>query len=53
VAIGPRTSVERVFRVRYEGERFIHSVLVDRHGWYCAEHGPECVAVIDARVSIT
>jgi hypothetical protein len=47
--IGPRTRVERVIRVRYEDERIMHQVLVDRHGWYCADHGPTCVSVAHAR----
>ena len=51
-AIGPRTRVDRVFRVRYGGERRVHQILVDRHGWYCAEHGPDCAAVLDARESV-
>jgi hypothetical protein len=48
-AIGPRTSVSQVYRVRYDGERAVHQVLVDKYGWYCADHGPLCPAVQDAR----
>jgi hypothetical protein len=51
-AIGPRTRVDRVFRVRYGGERRVHQILVDHHGWYCAEHGPGCGAVADARETV-
>ncbi len=47
--IGPRTRVRGIYRVRYGNEARIHLVLDDRHGWYCAEHGPECEAVSDAR----
>ena len=48
VAIGPGTRVSRLFHVRYGDARQIHQVYHDRHGWYCAEHGPRCAAVSDA-----
>jgi hypothetical protein len=47
--IGPRTRVEALYRVRCEGAATIHQVFRDRHGWYCGEHGPACVAVSAAR----
>ena len=52
-AIGPHTRVARVFRVRYEGELRVHQILVDRHGWYCSEHGLDCGAVAAARAAAT
>ncbi len=48
VAIGPDTRVDALFRVRYGEARQVHQVYRDRHGWYCAEHGPACTAVSDA-----
>jgi hypothetical protein len=48
VAIGPDTRVAALFRVRYGNARQVHEVYRDRHGWYCAEHGPGCSAVSDA-----
>jgi hypothetical protein len=48
VAIGPRTRVSAVYRVRYGKAPLVHQVYRDRHGWYCAEHGPKCAAVFDA-----
>lgn len=48
VAIGPDTRVAALFRVRYGEGRQVHEVYRDRHGWYCAEHGPTCSAVSDA-----
>ena len=47
-AIGPRTRVSALYRVRYGDGRQVHQVYHDRHGWYCAEHGPRCAAVADA-----
>ena len=47
---GPRTSVERLFRVdetNDSGAR-AHLVFFDRHGWYC-EHSADCPAVPHAR----
>lgn len=43
--IGASTRVKKVFTVKYEREQALHQVFLDRHGWYCAEHGPACVAV--------
>ena len=37
-----------MYRVRYGENRQVHEVYHDRHGWYCAEHGPKCPAVSDA-----
>jgi hypothetical protein len=48
VAIGPTTRVSALYRVRYGEARVVHQVYHDRHGWYCAEHGPACSAVVDA-----
>lgn len=48
VAIGPGTRVQALYRVRYGEARLVHQVYRDRHGWYCAEHGPGCAAVFDA-----
>lgn len=48
VAIGPDTRVAALIRVRYGEARQVHQVYRDRHGWYCAEHGPGCAAVSDA-----
>lgn len=48
VAIGPETRVKALYRVRYGETRLVHQVYRDRHGWYCAEHGPGCPAVSDA-----
>jgi hypothetical protein len=42
---GDRSRVQAVYVVRYEWERGVHQVFHDRHGWYCADHGPECRAV--------
>lgn len=47
-AIGPHTRVDALFRVRYGEAHHVHQVYHDRHGWYCAEHGPGCSAVSDA-----
>jgi hypothetical protein len=48
VAIGPGTRVSAMYRVRYGERPQVHQVYHDRHGWYCAEHGPGCAAVADA-----
>lgn len=47
-AIGPETRVAALYRVRYGDAGRVHQVYHDRHGWYCAEHGPRCSAVADA-----
>lgn len=46
--IGPETRVAALYRVRYGDRPQVHQVYHDRHGWYCAEHGPRCAAVSDA-----
>jgi hypothetical protein len=46
--IGPDTRVSALYRVRYGEAAQVHQVYKDRHGWYCAEHGPRCSAVGDA-----
>lgn len=50
VVCGKGTTVVRLFRVeeRLDGDRVMHLVFNDRHGWYC-EHGPQCVAVADVK----
>jgi len=48
-AAGARSRVRDLFVVRYEREDRPHQVFHDRHGWYCAEHGPDCRAVGAAR----
>lgn len=52
IAIGPDTRVSAMYRVRYGETRVVHQVYHDRHGWYCAEHGPKCSAVFDASASV-
>ena len=42
---GRGTRVPKIFTVRYERESAVHQVFLDKHGWYCAEHGPTCAAV--------
>lgn len=47
VLCGRRTTVEQLFRVdeiAHNGNRTVHLVFLDRHGWYC-EHGTTCPAV--------
>ena len=50
VVCGKGTTVVRLFRVeeRLEGDRVMHLVFNDRHGWYC-EHGSQCIAVADVK----
>ena len=48
LAIGRDTRVKALYRVRYGESRQVHEIYHDRHGWYCAEHGPKCRAVSDA-----
>jgi hypothetical protein len=52
-AIGRGTRVKALYRVRYGESRHVHEVYHDRHGWYCAEHGPRCPAVSDAATAST
>ena len=44
-AAGERSHVKALFVVRFERQPGRHQVFHDRHGWYCAEHGPSCPAV--------
>lgn len=44
-AIGARTGVEHLFRVRVNAGEAPHLVYHDRHGWYCEVHGKGCTAV--------
>ena len=46
---GEASRVKALFVVRYEREGTPHQVFHDRHGWYCADHGPLCRAVAAAR----
>jgi hypothetical protein len=46
---GAQSRVKDLFVVRYEREQVAHQVFHDRHGWYCADHGPGCRAVVAAR----
>ncbi|HEX9564793.1 MAG TPA: hypothetical protein VF981_12505 [Gemmatimonadaceae bacterium] len=48
-AAGERSRVRALFVVRFERDPAAHQVFHDRHGWYCAEHGPGCRAVGAAR----
>ena len=47
VAAGP--NVKGIWRVRLGHARELHMVYHDRHGWYCEEHGRDCVAVRTVR----
>jgi hypothetical protein len=47
--VGPETRVTALYRVRYEGTHAVHLVFVDKHGWYCGDHGRHCDAVAAAR----
>jgi hypothetical protein len=44
-AIGGQTRVRALYAVRFEREDAPHQIFLDRHGWYCADHGPRCRAV--------
>jgi hypothetical protein len=48
-AAGERSNVKAIFVVQFERQPGRHQVFHDRHGWYCAEHGPSCPAVQAAR----
>ena len=48
-AAGERSHVKAIFVVQYERQKGRHQVFHDRHGWYCAEHGPSCPAIEAAR----
>ncbi len=43
--VGPRTTVDRLLRVRIVPGGAPHLIYHDRHGWYCELHGPHCAAV--------
>lgn len=51
-AVGPRTGVLALLRVVLRSTDAPHLIFHDRHGWYCEEHGPACVAVGVARESV-
>ena len=44
-AAGERSNVKAIYVVEFEWKPGRHQVFHDRHGWYCAEHGPACPAV--------
>lgn len=48
-AAGERSRVKAIFVVQFERRPGKHQVFHDRHGWYCADHGPKCPAVQAAR----
>jgi len=48
-AAGGRSHVKAIYVVEFERRPGRHQVFHDRHGWYCAEHGPACAAVQAAR----
>ena len=48
-AAGTRSTVKAIFVVKYERQPGRHQVFHDKHGWYCADHGPACAAVGEAR----
>lgn len=48
-AIGARTAVQDVVRVRIRPNEAPHLVFHDRHGWYCEAHGVHCNAVAIAQ----
>jgi len=41
--------MKAIYVVQFERRPGRHQVFHDRHGWYCAEHGPACAAVQAAR----
>jgi hypothetical protein len=48
-AAGERSKVKAIFVVQFERRPGKHQVFHDRHGWYCADHGPACPAVYEAK----
>lgn len=50
--VGARTGVEHLVRVRSRPNDAPHLVFHDRHGWYCEDHGPQCLAVKLARDAV-
>jgi hypothetical protein len=48
-AAGDRSKVKAIFVVQFERRPGKHQVFHDRHGWYCADHGPTCPAVRAAK----
>lgn len=48
-AVGSNTRVEKMFTVKFEREREPHQVFLDKHGWYCAEHGRGCAAIREVK----
>lgn len=46
---GGDTRVHQIYVVKYERESGAHQIFHDRHGWYCADHGPKCAAVREVR----
>ena len=50
-AAGERSKVKAIFVVQFERRPGKHQVFYDRHGWYCADHGPACPAVHAAKAA--
>ena len=48
-AAGDRSKVKAIYVVQFERQPGKHQVFHDRHGWYCADHGPKCAAVQAAK----
>lgn len=48
-AAGDQSKVKAIFVVQFERRPGKHQVFHDRHGWYCADHGPKCPAVQAAK----
>jgi len=48
-AAGDRSKVKAIYVVQFERQPGKHQVFHDRHGWYCADHGPKCPAVQAAK----
>jgi hypothetical protein len=51
-AAGDRSNVKAIFVVQFERRPGRHQVFNDRHGWYCADHGPTCPAVQVAKSKV-
>jgi hypothetical protein len=50
--VGDRTQVRHLCRVEFAVPATVHLVYDDRHGWYCAAHGRDCLAVAAAQRAI-
>lgn len=49
VHIGDQSRVHGLYRVDFAIPPSTHLVFDDRHGWYCSQHGRDCLAVTIAR----